>query len=78
MAPEITKPAFDEPAFDESKLETCDHARVMCSPVALAFVRIVVSRRGLTEAQARQSYLDYINRTQPGREKLPGEPGCVN
>ena len=76
MAPEITKPAFDEPAFDESKLETCDHARVMCSPVALAFVRIVVGRRGLTEAQARQSYLDYINRTSRGARSCPVSPAA--
>jgi hypothetical protein len=45
--------------------ETCDHARALCSPVALAFVRIVTACRGVTEARARQIYLDYINRVQP-------------
>jgi len=47
--------------------ETCDHARALGSPVALAFVRIVMACRGVTEARARQIYLDYINRTQPER-----------
>ena len=73
MARDISKSAFDEPACD-----TRDSVRVFASPVARAFVRIVVSRRGINEAQARQSYLDYINRTQPGRETLPAERGCTN
>ena len=47
--------------------ETCDHARALGSPVALAFVRIVMACRGVTEARARQIYLDYMNRTQPER-----------
>ncbi len=47
--------------------ETCDHARALCSPVALAFVRIAMACRGVTEATARQIYLDYIHRTQPDR-----------
>ena len=42
--------------------ETGDHARGLCSPVALAFVRIVMACRCVTEARARQIYLDYINR----------------
>ncbi|GLH77935.1 hypothetical protein SSBR45G_28430 [Bradyrhizobium sp. SSBR45G] len=46
-------------------LETCEHARVLCSPVALAFVRIVMACRGVSEARARQIYLDYIDRVQP-------------
>ena len=29
----------------------------------LAFVRTVVARRGISEAEARQIYLDYINRS---------------
>jgi len=41
--------------------------RIFSSPVARAFVRIVVARRNVTEAQARQIYLDYLNRTQPHR-----------
>jgi hypothetical protein len=35
------------------------------SPVARAFVRTVVVRRQLSEAQARQIYLDYLNRAEP-------------
>jgi hypothetical protein len=73
MARNTTKPQFDKPEF-----ETCDHERVFASPVALAFVRLVVGRRGITDAQARQVYLDYINRTQPGRAPLPAERGCVD
>jgi hypothetical protein len=47
--------------------ETGDHARGLCSPVALAFVRIVMACRGVTEARGRQIYLDYINRAQSER-----------
>ena len=39
--------------------------RIFASPVALAFVRIVVERRGISEAQARKVYLDYIDRSKP-------------
>jgi fructokinase len=35
----------------------------------LAFVRIVVARRGISETEARQVYLDYINRTQPAENR---------
>jgi hypothetical protein len=52
-------------------LQTCDEQRVFSSPVVRAFVRTVVARRRVTEAQARQIYLDYINLTQPGRERWP-------
>jgi hypothetical protein len=45
---------------------------VFTSPVVRAFVRIVVERRGITETQALQSYLDYINLRPPGRERGPG------
>jgi hypothetical protein len=37
----------------------------LSSPVALAFVRIVVARRGVTEAKARKIYLDYLYRSKP-------------
>jgi len=47
--------------------ETCGHARALCSPVALAFVRIVIACRGVTEARARKIYLDYMNRAQSER-----------
>ncbi|MGJ4887102.1 hypothetical protein ACQR1Y_02880 [Bradyrhizobium sp. HKCCYLRH3099] len=45
--------------------DICDMSRVLASPVATAFVRIVMACRGVTEARARQLYLDYINRAQP-------------
>ena len=59
------------PTPDTSGLEACDRERIFRSPVARAFLRIVVERRGVTEAEARQIYLDYINLTQPGREHRP-------
>jgi hypothetical protein len=39
--------------------------RIFASPVALAFLRTVTQRRGISEAQARKVYLDYINRSKP-------------
>ncbi|MCP3395474.1 hypothetical protein NLM27_43030 [Bradyrhizobium sp. CCGB12] len=39
--------------------------RTFSSPVALAFVRTVVARRRISEAEARQIYLDYLNRAEP-------------
>jgi len=47
-----------------TRLENRDE-RIFSSPVALAFVRIVVERRGISEAQARKVYLDYIDRSKP-------------
>ena len=44
--------------------------RTFSSPVAMAFVRTVMARRGVTEAQARQIYRDYLDRAAepaPGR-----------
>jgi len=46
-------------------LESRTRERIFSSPVALAFVRIVVARRGISETEARQIYLDYINRAPP-------------
>ena len=46
-------------------LESGNEARVFSSPVAVAFVRTVVARRGLSDVQARQIYLDYLNRAEP-------------
>jgi len=46
-------------------LEKRIRERIFSSPVALAFVRTVVARRGISETEARQIYLDYINRAQP-------------
>jgi len=39
--------------------------KTFSSPVARAFVRTVMARRGLSEAEARKVYLDYINRSPP-------------
>ena len=50
-------------------LENCTRERIFSSPVALAFVRIVVARRGISETEARQVYLDYINRTRPAETR---------
>lgn len=60
------------PTSRRMRHENCDQERVFVSPVALAFVRIVVARRGITEPQARQIYLDYISGTRPEREHRPG------
>ena len=49
-----------------TRLENHDRQRILSSPVAHAFVRIVTQRRGISEAQAEQIYLDYINRVAPG------------
>ena len=48
-----------------TRLENRDRQRILSSPVARAFVRIVTQRRGISEAEAEQTYLDYINRTHP-------------
>jgi hypothetical protein len=48
-----------------TRLENPDRQRILSSPVAHAFVRIVTQRRGISEAQAEQVYLDYINRARP-------------
>ena len=48
-----------------TRLENRDRQRIFSSPVARAFVRIATQRRGISEAQAEQIYLDYINRAQP-------------
>jgi hypothetical protein len=42
--------------------------KTFSSPVARAFVRTVMARRGLTEAEARKVYLDYLNRSPPTRD----------
>jgi hypothetical protein len=39
----------------------------------LAFVRTVVARRGVSEAEARQAYLDYINRSQSMDHPRPSQ-----
>ena len=50
-------------------LENRTRERIFSSPVALAFVRTVVALRGISETEARQIYLDYINRTQPAENR---------
>ena len=47
----------------KTALETRTAERIFSSPVAIAFVRTVVALRGISEAEARQIYLDYINRS---------------
>ena len=44
-------------------LEKQTRERIFSSPVVLAFVRTVVARRGISETEARQIYLDYFNRS---------------
>lgn len=48
-----------------TRLEKHDRQGIFSSPVARAFVRIATQRRGISEAQAEQIYLDYINRVRP-------------
>ena len=50
-------------------LENRTRKRIFSSPIALTFVRIVVARREISETEARQVYLDYINRTQPAESR---------
>jgi hypothetical protein len=57
----------------KAELEDRDRETLLASPVARAFVRTVVARRGITEAQARQIYLDYLDRVPPGAD-APGVP----
>lgn len=57
-------------------VQECDHARVLCSPVALAFVRIVVARRGVSEARAREIFLDYLDRAHSRAAARDG-PGSL-
>ena len=45
-------------------LENRTREKIFSSPVALAFVRTVVALRGISETEARQVYLDYINRSR--------------
>lgn len=54
--------------------EIFDRARALSSPVALAFVRIVMACRGVSEAAARQIYLDYIH--GGAAEHAPSDVGC--
>ena len=46
-------------------LEKQSREKIFSSPVVLAFVRTVVARRGISETEARQIYLDYLNRPRP-------------
>jgi len=54
-------------------LENSTREKIFSSPVVLAFVRTVVARRGISETEARQIYLDYINRAQPADNRGPCE-----
>lgn len=48
-----------------TRLENRSRPRIFSSPIALAFVRTIIARRGITEQQARKVYSDYLNRSQP-------------
>ena len=50
-----------------------DERTTFSSPVALAFVRTVMARRGISEAHARKAYLDYINRSPPAADREASE-----
>lgn len=50
-------------------LEERSRERIFSSPV----VRTVVARRGVSEAEARQAYLDYINRSQSTGHERPSQ-----
>jgi hypothetical protein len=60
-----------------TRLRIHDRQRILSSPVALAFVRIVVARRGITEAKARKIYLDYLYRSKPVGNRGQRERDCV-
>jgi predicted nucleic acid-binding protein len=53
-----------------TRLENRDD-RVFSTPIALAFVRTVMERRGVTEAEARKRYHDYLNRTPRAKSPAP-------
>ena len=53
--------------------ENGDRPRILASPVARAFVRTVMARRGISEAQACQVYLDYLNRSKPAGKPAASE-----
>lgn len=53
-------------------LEKRTRERILSSPVAIAFVRTVVALRGISEAEARQIYLDYINRSPRSADRRDG------
>jgi hypothetical protein len=48
-----------------TRLLVHERHRILSSPVARAFVRIVVARRGVTEAKARRIYLEFLYRSKP-------------
>ncbi len=54
-------------------LEDRDRARILASPVARAFVRTVMARRGISEEEACKVYLDYLNRSKPAARPAASE-----
>ena len=62
-----------------TRIDTQDQTQIpdertpFSSPVALAFVRTVMARRGISEAHARKAYLDYINRSPPAADREASE-----
>ena len=56
-----------------TRLLVHERQRILSSPVARAFVRIVVARRGVTEAKARRIYLEYLYRSKPADSRRQRE-----
>jgi len=52
-------------------LENRAGERIFSSPVALAFVSRVQKHRGVSEADARKLYLEYIRKTHPTSDRRP-------
>ena len=60
-------------SLEDRSLEDRDRLRILASPVARAFVRTVMARRGISEAQACKVYLDYLNRPKPSGRPAASE-----
>ena len=56
-----------------TRLLVHERQRILSSPVARAFVRIVVTRRGVTEAKARKIYLEYLYRSKSAASRRQRE-----
>jgi hypothetical protein len=55
------------------RLENRNRRRIFASPVAPAFVRTVMARRGISGAQACKVDLDYLNRSAPATNRRQRE-----
>jgi hypothetical protein len=59
-----------------TRLENRDRQGIFSLPLALAFARTVMARRGISEAQARKGHLDYLNQSTPADNRGAAK-GCV-